>query len=183
MSTVVGGHHLLPKNLELESLSVETAHVSIWAGSGARRTVCLTATGWRTLRTAAPMWPTPITWTPTPAKWRRSTPATIAPTANVIANFTEEMDASTTDGDPSTINGTTLKLVKLNANGTRVTATVTYDAATKKAILDPSSDLSLGRTCKATVTSGAQDLAGNALDQKPNIAGNQSKSWKLTVVQ
>jgi hypothetical protein len=86
------------------------------------------------------------------------------------------MDASTTDGDPSTINGTTLKLVKLNANGTRVTATVTYDAATKKAILDPSSDLSLGRTYKATVTSGAQDLAGNALDQKPNIAGNQSKS-------
>src|SRR5215212_10299854 len=59
MSTVVGGHHLLPKNLELESLSVETAHVSIWAGSGARRTVCLTATGWRTLRTAAPTWPTP----------------------------------------------------------------------------------------------------------------------------
>jgi hypothetical protein len=33
------------------------------------------------------------------------------------------------------------------------------------------------------VTTGAQDLAGNALDQKPNIADNQSKSWKFTVVQ
>jgi hypothetical protein len=31
------------------------------------------------------------------------------------------------------------------------------------------------------VTTGAQDLWGNALDQKPNIAGNQSKSWKFTV--
>jgi hypothetical protein len=31
------------------------------------------------------------------------------------------------------------------------------------------------------VTTGAQDLAGNALDQNPNIAGNQSKTWKFTV--
>jgi len=31
------------------------------------------------------------------------------------------------------------------------------------------------------VTSGAQDLAGNALDQSPNIEGNQNKSWKFTV--
>ena len=77
---------------------------------------------------------------------------------------------------------TTFKLVKLNAQGTttRVTANVLYDAATKKAILDPSSDLNSG-TYKATVTSGAQDLAGNALDQNPNIEGNQSKTWKFTV--
>jgi hypothetical protein len=33
------------------------------------------------------------------------------------------------------------------------------------------------------VTSGAQDLVGNALDQNPNIANNQSKSWKLKVQQ
>jgi hypothetical protein len=109
----------------------------------------------------------------------------IATTANVTATFSEEMDASPTDtdGDPSTINTTTFKLVKLNAHGTRVTATVTYSAATRKPILDLSSDLSLRQTYKATVTSGAQELAGNALEQKPNIAGNQSKSWKFTVVQ
>ena len=107
----------------------------------------------------------------------------IAPTANVIATFSEYMDASTTDGDPSTIDATTFKLLRLNADGTttRVTATVSYAAATKQAILDPASDLSPGRTYKATVTSGAQDLAGNALDQKPSIAGDQSKSWKFTV--
>jgi hypothetical protein len=75
----------------------------------------------------------------------------------------------------TSINGTTFKLVKLNADGTttKVTATVSYDVATKKAILKPSGDLSPGGTYKATVTTGAQDLAGNALDQ--------NKSWKFTV--
>jgi hypothetical protein len=112
-----------------------------------------------------------------------TSPATIAPSANVSATFSEAMDARTTDGDPSTINATTFKLLRLNADGTttRVTAAVSYAAATKKAILNPSSNLSLGRTYEATVTNGAQDLAGNALDQNPSIADNQSKSWKFTV--
>jgi hypothetical protein len=123
----------------------------------------------------------------TPPKVMGTSPANnatmIAPTANVTATFTEAMDASTTDGDASTINGTTFKLVKLNADGTttRVTAAVSYAATTKKAILDPASNLSSRRTYKATVTTGAQDLAGNALDQKPNIDGNQNKVWKFTV--
>jgi hypothetical protein len=99
-------------------------------------------------------------------------------TEDVTATFSEPMDAST-------ITATTFKLVKLNANGTttKVTADVRYDDATKKAILDPdpANNLDLGRTYKATVTTGAKDLAGNALDQKPNITGNQSKSWKFTV--
>lgn len=99
-------------------------------------------------------------------------------TANVTATFSEDMKASSI-----VTPATTFKLVKLNANGTttKVTATVTYDTATKQAILDPSSDLSPGQTYKATVTTGAQDSAGNALDQKPIIPGNQSKSWKFTV--
>ena len=99
-------------------------------------------------------------------------------TANVTATFSEEMKASSIITP-----ATTFKLVKLNSDGTttKVMANVRYDAATKKAILDPASNLSSGRTYKATVTTGAQDLAGNALDQKPTIAGNQSKSWKFTV--
>ena len=107
----------------------------------------------------------------------------IAPGVNVTATFTEAMDAIADDGDPSTINATTFKLVRLNADGTttRVTAAVSYVATTKKATLNPSSNLSSRRTYKATLTSGAQDLAGNALDQNPNIAGNQSKNWKFTV--
>jgi glucose/arabinose dehydrogenase len=119
----------------------------------------------------------------TPPKVMSTSPATIAPTANVTAIFSEAMDARTTDGDPSTITGTTFKLVKLNADGTTtsVTAAVSYASATKKAILNPATNLKSGRTYKATVTTGAQDLAGNALDQDPNIAGNQSKSWKFKV--
>jgi transposase len=38
--TVVASHDLLPKGLELESLSVETGHVSIRVGSGATRCIC-----------------------------------------------------------------------------------------------------------------------------------------------
>jgi hypothetical protein len=98
-------------------------------------------------------------------------------TANVTATFSEDMMASSIITP-----ATTFKLVRLNANGTttKITAAVSYDTATKKAILDPASNLSPG-TYKATVTTGAQDSVGNALDQKPNIAGNQSKSWKFTV--
>jgi transposase len=40
MRTVVASHGLLPKGLELESLSVETGHVSIHVGSGATRCIC-----------------------------------------------------------------------------------------------------------------------------------------------
>ena len=99
----------------------------------------------------------------------------VASTTNVWATFSERMDRNT-------INDTTFKLVKLNADGTttRVTATVSY-AAPKKASLDPASDLSSGTIYKVTVTTGAQDLAGNALDQNPQIEGNQTKSWKFTV--
>jgi large repetitive protein len=35
-------------------------------------------------------------------------------------------------------------------------------------------------TYLATVTTGAQDLAGNALDQDPNTADNQAKTWTFT---
>jgi len=123
----------------------------------------------------------------TPPKVMSTSPASgatqVAPGVNITATFTEAMDASTTDGDPSTINSTTFKLVKLNSDGTttKITAAVSYDDAAKKAILNPESNLSLGRTYKATVTSGAQDMAGNALDQDPTLAGNQPKSWKFTV--
>ena len=137
-------------------------------------------------RSSDPDWADTLADT-TPPKVMSTSPANdakrIAPGVNVTATFTEAMDASATDGDPSTITGTTFKLVRLNADGTttRVTAAVSYAAATKKAILNPASNLSLGRTYKATVTTGAQDLAGNALDQNPKIAGNQSKNWKFTV--
>src|SRR4028118_901053 len=124
----------------------------------------------------------------TPPKDMGTSPANgatlIASGVNVTATFSEDMDASTTDGDPSTISSTAFKLVRLNADGTatKVMATVSYAAATKKAILNPASNLSSRQTYKATVTPGAQDLAGNALDQDQTPSnGNQSKSWKFKV--
>jgi hypothetical protein len=91
----------------------------------------------------------------------------------VAATFSEAMD-------PATIDGTSFTLLRQGIS-TPVVATVTYDPAAKKAILNPASNLSSGRTYKATVTTGAQDLAGNALDQNRNTAGNQPKSWKFKV--
>jgi hypothetical protein len=41
--------------------------------------------------------------------------------------------------------------------------------------------MKLGATYVATVTTGAKDLAGNALDQDQSLAGKQPKSWKFTI--
>ena len=96
----------------------------------------------------------------------------IAPGVNVTATFTEAMDAATTDGDPSTINGTTVKLFRAGTT-TVIGAVVSYDATAKKAILNPKSNLRLGTKYKAVVTTGAQDLAGNPLDQNSSLSGLQ----------
>jgi hypothetical protein len=119
---------------------------------------------------------TPTDPAPGPPTVISTSPATIATTDSVTATFSEPMDAST-------ITATTFKLVKLNADGTttKVTATVGYEAAREQTILDPANNLGSGRTYKATVMTGAKDSAGNPLDQNPNMAGNQPKSWKFTV--
>ena len=81
---------------------------------------------------------------------------------NVIANFSEPM-------------------LKKQGATTKVSATVTYDPATKRATLNPSANLASGTTYVATVKTGAKDLAGNSLDQNPSLSGDQNKSWKFKV--
>lgn len=97
----------------------------------------------------------------------------IGPGMNVNAFFSEPMKATS-------INANTVKLYKKSST-TLIPATVTYDAATKKAVLNPDTNLRLGATYKATVTTGTRDLAGNALDQAPTVTGNQPKTWFFTV--
>jgi M6 family metalloprotease-like protein len=97
----------------------------------------------------------------------------IARGANIKATFSEAMEAST-------INTATFKLKKAGTT-TFLGATVTYDPATRRATLDPNNNLQSGKTYVATVTTGAQDEAGNSLDQDSNLAGNQTKSWKFRV--
>jgi hypothetical protein len=89
--------------------------------------------------------------------------------SNIAATFSEAMDAAT-------INGTTFKLLKTGSTN-NVRAAFAYNAASQKAILNPNKRLAAGTKYKAVVTTGAEDLAGNALDQDPTTAGDQQKTW------
>jgi hypothetical protein len=92
--------------------------------------------------------------------------------ANLTATFSEAMQASTIN--------TTFRLRK-SGTTTNLAAAVSFDPATKRATLNPNANLQAGATYVATVTTGAKDLSGNQLDQDPNTAGNQSKSWQFKV--
>ena len=79
--------------------------------------------------------------------------------SSVTAGFSEAMD-------PSTINASTFEL--RNASNAVVTATVSYDGATRTATLRPASALAASSTYTATVRGGstdprAKDASGNAL--------------------
>jgi hypothetical protein len=96
----------------------------------------------------------------------------VAPITNVTATFSEDMMASS-------ITGETFKLFKKGSN-TKIAATVSYDASTDTATLDPTNSLQSGITYKAVVTKGAKDLAGNSLDQTSTKTGLQQKAWFFT---
>jgi len=113
----------------------------------------------------------------TPPAVTDTTPANLAtgvlPAANVTATFSEPMSAAT-------INPTNVKIRK-NGTTTFLSATLTYDAANKRAVLNPNANLQAGATYIVTVGIGAKDVAGNALDQNPSLAGSQPKTWRFTV--
>jgi Tol biopolymer transport system component len=94
-------------------------------------------------------------------------------TANTTATFSEDMRAST-------INGQTFKLFRKGST-TKVGALVSYSASTHKATLNPTNSLRRGATYRAVVTTGAKDLAGNQLDQNRSLSGLQQKVWFFTV--
>ncbi|MGH3144831.1 MAG: Ig-like domain-containing protein, partial [Rubrobacter sp.] len=114
----------------------------------------------------------------------------VLPGTNVVANFSEAMNANALR-NPTTLRSTTFTLARKNPDGTttRVAAKVGYAETTNpttgakvyKATLNPDVNLQLGKTYVATVTSGAKDLAGNALDQSPTLAGDQSKVWSFKI--
>lgn len=93
----------------------------------------------------------------------------VARATNVEVTFSEAMKATT-------FTGSTLTLVKQGAT-TPVSATVSYNATTRKATLNPGADLASNTTYVATVkggTGGVTDLAGNAL--------GASKAWSFTTL-
>ena len=92
----------------------------------------------------------------------------VSPGANVTATFSEDMN-------PTTINTTTVKLHLGTASGAVVAAAVTYDAATKTVIIDPTANLAYSTTYTVTIqggASGVKDAAGNAL--------STTFSWSFT---
>jgi hypothetical protein len=81
----------------------------------------------------------------------------VPPSANVTADFDEALE-------PTTVNAGAFTLT--DDTGATVVANVTWDAANKRATLDPQSSLALGKTYTATLksgTAGVTDLAGNRL--------------------
>ena len=99
----------------------------------------------------------------------------VAPAASLRATFSEKMRASS-------INGKTFKLFKKKKGSTKkLSARVTYNAATKKATLNPTTSLRRDLTYRAVVTTGAKDVAGNRLDQKRTTKGLKQKVWAFTV--
>jgi hypothetical protein len=98
----------------------------------------------------------------------------VATKASLRATFSEKMRASS-------INGKTFKLFKKKGSTKKLSARVTYNAATKKATLNPTTSLRKGLTYKAVVSPGAKDVAGKSLDQKRTTKGLQQKVWSFTV--
>ena len=70
---------------------------------------------------------------------------------------------------------------KKEGSSNKLSATVSYNAATKQATLNPTTSLRRGVTYKAVVSTEAKDVAGNPLDQNPTKAGLQQKVWSFTV--
>jgi hypothetical protein len=85
-------------------------------------------------------------------------PADLAPSVatnqKVIATFSEAMDSTTITGTTFTVTGPGL---------TPVSGTVTYSMIGATATFTPSSALTASTLYTATITTGAQDLGGNAL--------------------
>ncbi|MGI9043509.1 MAG: Ig-like domain-containing protein [Gemmatimonadaceae bacterium] len=87
----------------------------------------------------------------------------VSPVANINVDFSEPMN-------PASINASTLQARV--TNGAAIAGTVTYNAATRRATLTPTSPLPNFSSITATITTGATDLAGNAL--------RQATTWTFT---
>jgi hypothetical protein len=97
----------------------------------------------------------------------------ISPTTNVEVFFSEAMRAAS-------VNANTVVLYE-RGSSVPLGAQITYEAATKRAILNPEADLLVGKSYRAIVTAGVRDLASNQLDQDPTATGNQPKVWFFSV--
>jgi hypothetical protein len=101
-----------------------------------------------------------------------ATPANL--TTNVATNTTVKA-AFNEAMNPTTINTTTFTVRAGGLNGALVPGTVVYDVPTATATFTPSSALAPSTAYVVTVTTGAKDLAGNAL-----AASTVPNPWTFT---
>ena len=126
----------------LYSATITTGAQDTFGNALARNFVWTFTTG------AAPCAPTVISTAPP------NISSGICPNSLVVATFSEAMNAATLNTTTFTLTGPGL---------TPVTGTVTYDAASDAATFTPTSALALSTLYTATITTGAQDLAGDPL--------------------
>jgi hypothetical protein len=90
----------------------------------------------------------------------------------VVAFFSEDMKP-----------GSAMWSIKLFKKGSDIweDGTMGYNATQRKVTFWPPNPLERGVTYKAVVSTRAQDLAGNRLDQNRNRAGWQPKVWYFTI--
>jgi uncharacterized protein DUF4082/Big-like domain-containing protein len=127
----------------------------------------------------------PSTPTPTPTPAPDTAPPTVtsfnpAPGANNVSIDTNVTVTFSETMDPATVNGTTVQL--LDPTAAQITATVSYDATSRAATLNPNALLAAGVTYTVLVRGGgadprAKDLAGNAL------ASNASSTFTTAPIQ
>jgi subtilisin-like proprotein convertase family protein len=96
----------------------------------------------------------------------------VGPGKDIRARFSENVR-------PRTLTSHTVKLVRKGTT-VRIPATLTYDRTTHTVTIDPARRLRNHTTYKVAVTADVKDLAGNALDQRPSVAGNQRACWTFT---
>ncbi|MEO8524680.1 MAG: Ig-like domain-containing protein [Caldimonas sp.] len=108
-------------------------------------------------------------WTFTTAALPDTTRPTVtvtvpAPGATAVANNTAITATFSEDMNPATISGSTFTLVN-STLGTAVVGNVSYSATSRSAIFTPTTPATLADNSQftATVTTGANDLAGNGL--------------------
>jgi len=90
----------------------------------------------------------------------------------IAVHFSEAMNAATLTA------GTTFRL---NDGASSVAGSVSYNGGTNTAIFRPSSSLLPGTTYTATITTGAQDLAGNALAAELVWTFTTAVSWSGSI--
>src|SRR5207245_134003 len=98
----------------------------------------------------------------TPDTTRPTVSSTVPANASTAVAINQTINATFSKAmNPLTINTASLRVT--GPGGTAVTGTVGYDVTSKIATLTPASTLAPNAVYTATITTGARDLAGNAL--------------------